>query len=260
MSDSNVISAVTRDRAGKGAARALRRAGRVPAVIYGDKKDPATISLEPRDLRRHLDTGGFFSTVYAVDIDGGGSERVLPRDVQFHPVNGQAMHVDFLRVGAKDVITMHVPLHFIGEDVAPGVKEGGLVSHLMTTVDIACKASDLPEYLEVDISNLNTGESLHLSDIVLPKGVNIPGLAQGEGREPREHVARRSHVHRTLDAQEPDQHPGREHGSQARADHVDAVEIADRPAGGVRLPHGRMDQERERHAHEQRRGKQGREV
>ena len=113
----------------------------------------------------------------------GKAQKAVLKDLQRHPAKPKLLHVDFLRVGAKDVITMHVPLHFIGEEDSPGVKEGSLVSHLMTTVDIACLASDLPEYLEVDLSNMNTGESLHLSDIPLPKGVSIPALAQGEDHD-----------------------------------------------------------------------------
>ena len=150
MRDSQVISATVRDRAGKGAARAVRRAGRVPAVIYGDKKIPATISLEPRELRKHLDTGGFFSTVYSVDIEGAGPERVLPRDVQFHPVNGRALHVDFLRVTKATRTNVDVPCVFINEEESPGIKRGGLLNIVRHEIEVVCGVDDIPEQFVFD--------------------------------------------------------------------------------------------------------------
>ncbi|UCH73844.1 MAG: 50S ribosomal protein L25/general stress protein Ctc [Rhodospirillales bacterium] len=171
MSDSNVISAIPRDRAGKGAARAVRRAGRVPAVIYGDQKDPATISLEPRELRKQLNTGGFFSTVYSVNIDGGGSERVLPRDVQFHPVNGRALHVDFLRVTKATRTNVNVPCVFINEEESPGIKRGGLLNIVRHEVEVVCGVDDIPEQFEFDLTGLDIGDSLHISAITMPEGV-----------------------------------------------------------------------------------------
>lgn len=176
------ITAESRSDVGKGASRRLRREGKVPGVIYGAGKDPVSITVAHNDFMHHLEQEAFFSHILTVTMDGKAQKAVL-KDLQRHPAKPRILHVDFLRVGAKDVITMHVPLHFIGEEESPGVKEGSLVSHLMTTVVIACKASDLPEYLEVGISALETGDSLHLSDIPLPKGVSIPGLAQGEGHD-----------------------------------------------------------------------------
>jgi large subunit ribosomal protein L25 len=154
MSDANVISAETRDRAGKGAARAVRRAGRVPAVIYGDTKDPVMISLEPRELRKQLDTGSFFAVVYSVDIDGSGSERVLPRDVQFHPVNGRALHVDFLRVTKATRTNVNVPCVFVNEEESPGIKRGGLLNIVRHEVEVVCGVDDIPEQFEFDLTGL----------------------------------------------------------------------------------------------------------
>ncbi len=171
MSDSHVLSAVTRDRAGKGAARAIRRAGRVPAVIYGDKKDPTTISLEPRELRKHLDTGSFFSTVYSVDVDGGSAERVLPRDVQFHPVNGRALHVDFLRVTKSTRTNVDVPCVFINEELSPGIKRGGLLNIVRHEIEVMCGVDDIPEQFVFDLTGLDIGDSLHISAITMPEGV-----------------------------------------------------------------------------------------
>jgi len=174
------ITAESRSDVGKGASRRLRKEGKVPGVIYGSSQQPQSIKVDHDHLMHHLEHEAFYSHILTVSVDGKANKAVL-KDLQRHPAKPKIMHVDFLRVGDKDVITMHVPLHFKGEDVAPGVKnEGGIVSHLMTTVDIACQAKDLPEYLEVDISGLHTGHSLHLSDIPLPKGVSIPALAQGE--------------------------------------------------------------------------------
>ena len=176
------ITAESRSDVGKGASRRLRREGKVPGVIYGAGKDPVSITVLHDDFMHHLEHEAFFSHILTVTVDGKANKAVL-KDLQRHPAKPKVLHVDFLRVGAKDVITMHVPLHFIGEEESPGVKEGSLVSHLVSTVEIACKASDLPEYLEVNLSAMNTGDSLHLSDIALPKGVSIPGLAQGEGHD-----------------------------------------------------------------------------
>jgi len=171
MTDSDVISAELRDRAGKGAARAVRRAGRVPAVIYGDKKTPASVSLEPRELRKHLNTGHFFSTVYSIAIDGGASERVLPRDVQFHPINGRAMHVDFLRVSKTTRTNVSVPCVFINEELSPGIKRGGLLNVVRHEVEVVCGVDDIPDEFVFDLTGLDIGDSLHISAITMPEGV-----------------------------------------------------------------------------------------
>ncbi|WP_455220533.1 50S ribosomal protein L25/general stress protein Ctc [Kaarinaea lacus] len=173
------VTAETRKDVGKGASRRLRHAGKIPGVIYGAGKDAISLTMNHDDILHHLEHEAFYSHILSISVDGKVEKAVL-KDVQRHPSKPKVMHIDFLRVSEKDKIHMHVPLHFINEETAPGVKiGGGLVSHLMSSVDIVCLAKDLPEYLEVDLGNLNTGESLHLSDIKLPAGVEIPALAQG---------------------------------------------------------------------------------
>ena len=179
MNEDFNVTAETRKDVGKGASRRLRHAGRVPGVIYGAGQEAVSLTMNHDDILHHLEHEAFYSHILNVSVDGKVQKAVL-KDVQRHPSKAKIMHVDFLRVSEKDKIHMHVPLHFINEEVAPGVKiGGGLISHLMSSVDIVCLAKDLPEYLEVDLGNLNTGESLHLSDIKLPDGVEIPALAQG---------------------------------------------------------------------------------
>ena len=172
------VTAETRSDEGKGASRRLRRTNKVPGVIYGAGKDPVSLTLDHDDLVHHLSQEAFYSHILTVTVDGKAEKAVL-KDLQRHPAKPKLLHVDFLRVGEGDIIHMHVPLHFVGQDVAPGVKAGGQVTHSMTAVDIACKAADLPEYLTVDMSAMEMGDILHLSNIALPKGVQIPALAQG---------------------------------------------------------------------------------
>ena len=131
----------------------------------------------------HLENEAFYSHILSLTVDGGKAEKVVLKDVQRDPAKPKILHVDFQRVSEKDKLHMHVPLHFVGEDVAPGVKAGGLISHLMSNLDVACLAKDLPEYIEVDVSQMDTGDSLHLSDIKLPEGVEITALAQGEDHD-----------------------------------------------------------------------------
>ena len=171
MSEQNAISAEPRDRAGKGAARAIRRAGRVPAVIYGDKKDPVMVSLEPRDLVKRLNTGAFLATVYEVRVNGG-AERVLPRDVQFHPVNGRAMHVDFLRVSKTTRTNVMVPCVFLNEEESPGLARGGLLNIVRHEIEVVCGVDDIPAQFEMDLTGLDIGDSIHFSAIALPEGVD----------------------------------------------------------------------------------------
>ena len=178
MSVDFTVNAETRTDVGKGASRRLRHAGKVPAIMYGSGKDPVSLTVGHDEFMHHLENEAFYSHILTVNVDGKKEKAVL-KDLQRHPAKARVLHIDFLRVGAKDVIHMHVPLHFINEEDSPGVKAGGLVSHLMTAIDIACKASDLPEYLQLDIAALEVGASLHLSDIELPKGVEITALTHG---------------------------------------------------------------------------------
>jgi len=172
------VNAESRSDVGKGASRRLRRDGKVPAVIYGSGKDPQSVTVNHDDFMHHLEHEAFYSHILTVSVDGKKEKAVL-KDLQRHPSKPKILHVDFQRVGDTDIIHMHIPVHFVNEDACVGVKAGGLISHLMTAIDVACKAKDLPEYLEVDVAGLDVGGSLHLSDIQLPSGVEIPALALG---------------------------------------------------------------------------------
>ncbi|MDF1792911.1 MAG: 50S ribosomal protein L25/general stress protein Ctc [Thalassobaculaceae bacterium] len=169
MADVATLNASARDRVGKGSARAARREGFVPAVIYGDKKDPLPIQIEKRALDKLLAKPGFFSHLIDLKV-GSDSHRVLPRDLQQHPVTDFAWHVDFLRVSATSQLTVDVPVEFINENGAPGLKRGGVLNVVRHTVEMNCRADNIPEKLIVDLSGLEIGDSVHISAITLPEG------------------------------------------------------------------------------------------
>jgi large subunit ribosomal protein L25 len=169
MADIATISAELRDRAGKGAARATRRAGRIPGVIYGDQKDPVLVSLDPREFDKVLRRPGFFAKLLNVTVDGK-THRTLPRDVQLHPVNERALHVDFLRVGASTRITVAVPVHFINNDKAPGLKRGGILNVVRHEIELVCTADNIPDHITVDLDGVDIGESVHIKSVTLPEG------------------------------------------------------------------------------------------
>ena len=174
------LNATLRDDMGKGASRRLRHADKLPGIVYGGKKDPVSITLEQKDVQHKLPDEHFYSQVLKLVIDGA-AEDVLLRDIQHHPFRQEVMHMDFVRVEAGQVVHVHTPLHFIGDDVAPGVKqEGGAISHVLMEVELECLPKDIPEFIEVDLSGLHTGESVHLSELKLPEGVAILALKQGE--------------------------------------------------------------------------------
>jgi len=170
MSDNTTISAEQRERVGKGSARAVRRAGRVPAVIYGDKKDPVGITLESREITRIVHQPGIFGRLLDVQLDGK-SHTVLTRDIQFHPVTDSIMHMDFLRVSASAKVAVAVAVEFINEDDCPGLKIGGVLNVVRYEVELLCPATDIPEKITVDLSGLKIGDSVHISTIALPDGV-----------------------------------------------------------------------------------------
>ena len=175
-----ILQASVRNDLGKGASRRLRRANQqVPAVVYGGEKGAQSISVEKTAFYKAIEDEAFFSSVIKLVIDGK-EEQVVVRDLQRHPFKPLLTHADFLRVDAKHEMTMTVPLHFIGEEKAAGVKAGGVVSHVMTEVEIACLPADLPEFIEVDISKLELDHAIHLSELVLPKGVSLPALSHGQ--------------------------------------------------------------------------------
>ena len=168
-----------RDNLGKNASRRLRRSGRIPGTVYGANKEPQSISLSHDDVLHQLDREAFYSSILTINIDAE-REQVVLKDLQRHPYKPEILHIDFLRIDEKQKITMRVPLHFINEHLCPGVKSGGgVVSRIMTELEISCLPGDLPEYIDVDLANVELGETIHLSDIVLPEGVEIHALLSG---------------------------------------------------------------------------------
>ncbi len=183
MSKKYDLVAEMREDQGKGASRRLRRQGKVPAIIYGAGRPPRNLAFDHNKVIKELENEAFYSSILSIKV-GDKSQAAVVKDIQRHPAKRQILHMDFQRIVEDEKIRMNVPLHFIGEDVAPGVKqEGGSVSHLMTDVEVSCLPKDLPEYLEVDVAGLGLNEMLNMSDIKLPEGVEIPALAQGEDQD-----------------------------------------------------------------------------
>ena len=170
MADITVLTATAREKVGKGSAREARRQGNIPAVIYGDKKSPIPIVVEKKILERQLRSGGFFNTLFDIDISGELS-RVLPRDVQLHRVTDVPEHVDFLRVSAATKISVEVPVEFIGDDVSPGIKSGGVLNVVRYSVEVSCTPDLIPSNLLLDLSTAEIGDSLHISAVNIPEGV-----------------------------------------------------------------------------------------
>ncbi len=168
------VSATTRKAQGTGASRRLRKAGRVPGIVYGGK-EPMLIDVDHNNLYHALRSEAFHASILSLDLDGK-KEQVLLRDFQMHPFRQQVLHIDFQRVQADKKIHMKVPLHFVNAEDAPGVKVGGgIISHVLNEMEIACLPADLPAAIEVDLSSLDLGHSIHVSDIKLPKGVEVAG-------------------------------------------------------------------------------------
>src|ERR1700712_422303 len=164
------LKATARPAGGKGAARAERRAGRVPGVIYGDSQPPMTISVDDAELRQRILAGRFLTTIYDIDLEGK-KHRVIPRDFHLDPVRDFPIHVDFMRLGEGATIRVSVPLHIINAEAAPGVKRGGTVNIVTHTIELECSVDNIPQFVEADVSGLEISHSLHLSDIKLPANV-----------------------------------------------------------------------------------------
>jgi len=169
MSDITQIDATMRSRVGKGSARAARRAGRVPAVIYGDKKAPITIEMEERLVRKVIHEPGIFGRLLNINIDGKNT-TVLTRDIQMHPVTDEPLHMDMLRVGATSKVAVAVPVEFINHEKSPGLKIGGVLNVVRHEVELNCPAGDIPEKITVDLDDIKIGDSIHISAIELPEG------------------------------------------------------------------------------------------
>jgi len=176
------LNAEPRADAGRGASRRLRREGKVPAILYGGSEGAKAITLDHNELIQHLKHEAFHSHILEVKI-GRKKEQAILKDIQHHPYKQEVMHIDLLRIEAGHELNMSVPLHFTGADGAPGVKEGGVFSRNVVEVEILCLPKDLPEYLEIDVSGLGIGDSVHLSDIPLPEGVQIVALSHGDAHE-----------------------------------------------------------------------------
>jgi large subunit ribosomal protein L25 len=182
MAISFELNAEPRTDTGKGASRRLRHAGKIPAIMYGGNKDPEALTLNHNEVIRNLEHEAFYSHILTIKV-GGSETRAVLRDLQRHPSKPFVQHMDLQRVSETEKIRMHVPLHFLGEEIAPGVKAGGMISHEIIEVEVECLPKDLPEYIEVDISGMDVGDSLHLSDLAIPGGVDLLELARGEGHD-----------------------------------------------------------------------------
>jgi large subunit ribosomal protein L25 len=180
MSAGFELEVETRDNLGKSESRRLRRRGKVPAILYGGGKEPRAIVLEKDRLHVQMEKEAFYTSIVTLNL-GKESQAVIVKAVQRHPAKPHVLHLDFQRILADEKITLNVPIHFIGEEDAIGVKDqGGEISHLATDVEISCLPKDLPEYLELDVSNMELNQLLHLSDLALPEGVEVTALAHDQ--------------------------------------------------------------------------------
>jgi large subunit ribosomal protein L25 len=170
MSDALNLPAEARERAGKGASRALRRDGRTPAVIYGGKEEPTLIHVEQKELVRQLMTGHFMNSIVNIEI-GGKTVRTLPKDVAFHPVTDRPTHVDFLRLTGDSKVEVAVPVVFINEEASPGLKKGGVLNIVRHELELVCPSDAIPDEIQIDVTGRDVGDSIHISDVTLPAGV-----------------------------------------------------------------------------------------
>ena len=176
MPDTTTLRAEPRDRAGKGAARAARRSGRVPGVLYGEGKPATLISLDPRELSRQVQRPGFFARLLTVELDGT-THRTLPRDVQLDPITDHPIHVDFLRVNAGTKVTVAVPVQFVGQESSPGIRRGGMLNIVRHEIDLVCPVDGIPDRLVISLDGLNIGDSIHIGAVALPPGTR-PTIAR----------------------------------------------------------------------------------
>ena len=181
MANLQTIAAAIRKDVGKGASRRLRQTGKVPAVLYGGDREPVALTVEHKQILHEAELESFYSSILELSVDDGRTQQVVLRDMQRHPFKQQILHLDFMRVSATEVLRISLPLHFVGAEASPAGKASGVVvQHLMNEVEIAALPKDLPEYLEVDLSELAAGGAVMLDEIALPEGVEIPMLATAE--------------------------------------------------------------------------------
>ena len=180
MSEDFIVHAETRTVQGTGASRRLRRSGRVPAILYGGASEPVQLSIDHNEMLRHIEHEAFYSHILSIDVDGKTENAVL-KDLQRHPAKAQILHADFMRVVAGQAMRMTVPLHFVGEDTSPGIKNsGGVLDRQRNELEIECLPKNLPEYIEVDVSALDINDSIHLEELTLPEGVESVAKMHGE--------------------------------------------------------------------------------
>ena len=171
------INAIVRELKGTGASRRLRHAGKTPGILYGGDKEAISLEIDSKELFMQFRHEAFHASILTLNL-GGKKEAVILRDFQMHPVRNNIVHIDFQRINENEKISVKVPFHFINEETAPGVKlEGGLISHIMTEIDISCLPKDLPQYIEVDMGALSIGDSIHLSEVKVPEGVELTTLS-----------------------------------------------------------------------------------
>jgi large subunit ribosomal protein L25 len=170
MSETLTLPAEARERAGKGASRALRRDGRTPCVIYGGKEEPTLLHVEQKELVKQLGTGHFMNSIVNIEI-GGKTVRTLPKDVAFHPVTDRPTHVDFLRLTGDSKVEVSVPVVFVNEAASPGLKKGGVLNIVRHELELLCPNADIPEEIQVDVTGKEIGDAIHISEVTLPKGV-----------------------------------------------------------------------------------------
>ena len=176
------LNAESRGDIGKGASRRLRHANQFPAVIYGGDAEPQSLTMDHSEILKVIEDEAFYTSILNVQIDGKDTRAVV-KDIQRHAYKPKILHMDFQRVSEDQKIHMQVPIHFLGGENSPGVKTGGQMTHLMNSIEIECKAKDLPEYIEIDVSAMNVGDTLHISDLPLPEGVTSVELAHGEDHD-----------------------------------------------------------------------------
>ena len=171
MADTTIINGNLRNSTGKGSARAARRAGRIPAIIFGDKKETISIDIEEREYKKIMNQSGIFSRLLDLSVDGK-SNLVLTRDIQFHPVSENPLHVDFLRIGKGSNVNVSVPVSFINEELSPGLKTGGVLNTVRFELELMCPADSIPEKIEINLEGLVVGDSIKISSVNLPDGVS----------------------------------------------------------------------------------------
>jgi large subunit ribosomal protein L25 len=220
MSDDFVLNAELRTDTGKGASRRLRHAGKVPAILYGAGKEPTALTFEHNELAHQIENEAFFSHILKVNVEGKEDQAIV-KDLQRHPSRPIVMHIDLQRVSATEKIRVQVPIHFVNEDQSPGVREGGLVTHSLTEVEVACLPADLPEFIEADLSELELNAIYHLSDLKPPKGVELVELSHGE-----EHDQAVASVHLPRAAKEEEAPEAEAAGEEAAAEGGESSEPA----------------------------------